>query len=90
MNFEDLYGDFFRLLRYAYREKVVPNAAVKGQAQLHCCYYCLRYYSIVVVYSAHYFLLSLRSQKWELEIEIKDICSSSSVSVILYHISHSN
>ena len=71
MNFEDLFGDFLLLLRYAYREKVVPNGAVRVQALLHCCYYCSRYYSIVVAHSVDYFLLSLKSEKWKLKIEIR-------------------
>ena len=64
-----LFGEFLLLLRYAYRVKVVPNGAVRVQVLLHCCYYCSRYYSIVVVHSVDYFLLSLRSEKWKLKIE---------------------
>ena len=70
VNYSYLFGEFLLLLRHAYREKVVPNGAVRVQVLLHCCYYCSRYYSIVVAHSVDYFLLSLRSEKWKLKIEI--------------------
>ena len=71
VNHSYLFGEFLLLLRHAYREKVVPNGAVRVQVLLHCCYYCSRYYSIVVAHSVDYFLLSLRSEKWKLKIVIR-------------------